>query len=331
MSRESRETNKITFWSSAVPAIDSGTVIIVLPFFPQCFPHANNKKRQTVLHTFNSIFPIFKVSYQTQTSLRNVARAALCTHTDWLLCVWNRAKPHDWHLQQLRHIYIHSLPWKNWSNNGSLPVGDLSASHLCNDVYASQPAADGVWLLLTFLWLYLFFSSARACWAIEMICTEQWNTTTKRKARPVFYFETPFIVTQQSSSDSSTVREIIKRAVYIIVCVSKEQRILLTRKRPNEKDMYPAIHRRALNKKKTKKSNAFDCFSLFRNNALHASANARKTNGIKWGERNSNFKLARVAFGQGVDHRRLPAHPTLCESGIGEGREGISFKKKCYT
>jgi hypothetical protein len=101
----------------------------------------------------------------------------------------------------------------------------------------------------------------------------------------VFYFEldfeTPFIVTQQSSSDSSTEREIIKRAVYIIVCVSKEQRILLTRKRPNEKDMYPAIHRRALNKKKTKKSNAFDCFSLFRNNALHASANARKTNGIK--------------------------------------------------
>jgi hypothetical protein len=164
-------------------------------------------------------------------------------------------------------------------------VGDLSASHLCNDVYASQPAADGVWLLLTFLSLYLFFSSARACWAIEMICTEQWNTTTKRKARPVFYFETPFIVTQQSSSDSSTVREIIKRAVYITVCVSKEQRILLTRKRPNEKDMYPAKHRRALNKKKTKKSNAFDCFSLFRNNALHASANARKTykrNKMRW-------------------------------------------------
>jgi hypothetical protein len=26
VSRESRETNKITFWSSAVPAIDSGTV-----------------------------------------------------------------------------------------------------------------------------------------------------------------------------------------------------------------------------------------------------------------------------------------------------------------
>jgi hypothetical protein len=39
----------------------------------------------------------------------------------------------------------------------------------------------------------------------------------------------------------------------------------------------------------------------------------------------------RVAFGQGVDHRdhrRLPAHPTLCESGIGEGLEGISSLKK---
>lgn len=54
----------------------------------------------------------------------------------------------------------------------------------------------------------------------------------------MFYFGDSIIVTQQSSSDSSTEREIIKRAVYIIVCVSKEQRILLTRKRPNEKDLY---------------------------------------------------------------------------------------------
>lgn len=62
-------------------------IIASAPLFPQCFPHTNNKKRQTVLHTFNGIFPIFKVSYQTQTSLRNVvddvARAALCTHTGY--------------------------------------------------------------------------------------------------------------------------------------------------------------------------------------------------------------------------------------------------------
>jgi hypothetical protein len=68
----------------------------------------------------------------------------------------------------------------------------------------------------------------------------------RKGTRPVFYFEldfeTPFIVTQQSSSDSSTEREIIKRAVYIIVCVSKEQKDIADEKAPKRKG-YVCIQR----------------------------------------------------------------------------------------